>query len=100
MKILFDYQIFKQQSYGGIPRYFTKLTEHLIKLNHEIKIHCPVLCGDKSSMPEVANDAALYFGANEVDRIRYSMESFFENIKKFTWEDCAKTTLEVYKRSN
>ena len=39
---------------------------------------CPVLCGDKSSMPEVANYAALYFDASEVDSIRYSMQSFFE----------------------
>ena len=75
---------------------------------------CPVLCGDKSSMPEVANDAALYFDANEVDSIRYSMQSFFEktiikkkliqrgfeNIKKFTWKSCAKNTLEIYKRGN
>ena len=75
---------------------------------------CPVLCGDKSSMPEVANDAALYFDANEVESIRYSMQSFFEktiikkkliqkgfeNIKKFTWESCAKNTLEIYKRGN
>ena len=75
---------------------------------------CPVLCGDNSSMPEVANDAALYFDANEVESIRYSMQSFFEktiikkkliqrgleNIKKFTWKSCAKNTLEIYKRGN
>ena len=70
MKILFDYQIFQLQSYGGISRYFTKLAESFIKLKHEITIHCPVY------------------------------KSGFENIKKFTWESCAKNTVEIYKRGN
>lgn len=74
---------------------------------------CPVLCGDKSSMPEVANNAALYFDASQVESIKHCMESFynkseiknkliangFENIKKFTWENCAKKTLEIYKKN-
>ena len=73
---------------------------------------CPVLCSDKSSIPEVANNAALYFDASDVDSIKHCMENFFnkseiknklitngfENIKKFKWEDCAKKTLEVYKK--
>jgi len=73
---------------------------------------CPVLCGDKSSIPEVANNAALYFDASDVDSIKHCMENFFnkseiknklitngfENIKKFKWEDCAKKTLEVYRK--
>ena len=46
MKILFDYQIFQLQKYGGVSRYFTKLAESFIKLKHEITIHCPVYKND------------------------------------------------------
>ena len=42
MNILLDYQIFHLQRYGGISRYFSKLSEYLIKLNYNVKIHCPV----------------------------------------------------------
>ena len=46
MKILFDYQIFQLQKYGGVSRYFTKLAESFIKLKHEITIHCPIYKND------------------------------------------------------
>ena len=38
MKIAFDYQIFSQQSYGGISRYFNALALKFSKLDHDIKI--------------------------------------------------------------
>jgi glycosyltransferase involved in cell wall biosynthesis len=38
MKIAFDYQIFSQQSYGGISRYYNSLALNLSKLNHDITI--------------------------------------------------------------
>ena len=75
---------------------------------------CPVLCGNNSSLPEVANNAALYFDADEVDSIKNKMEIFLdnfeikaklindglENIKQFSWENCANKTLDVYKKKN
>ena len=67
-----------------------------------------------SSLPEVANNAALYFDADEVDSIKNKMEIFLdnfeikaklindglENIKQFSWENCANKTLDVYKKKN
>ena len=38
MKIAFDYQIFSQQSYGGISRYYKNLAAELLKLEQKISI--------------------------------------------------------------
>ena len=38
MKIAFDYQIFSQQSFGGISRYFNSLALKFSKSDHDIKI--------------------------------------------------------------
>lgn len=42
MKIAFDYQVFSQQSYGGISRYFAKLAAALGDLGDEPKIFSPI----------------------------------------------------------
>ncbi len=34
MKVVFDYQIFSSQSYGGISRYFVELANHLISTDN------------------------------------------------------------------
>ena len=38
MKIAFDYQVFAQQSYGGISRYYKNLAAELLKLEQKISI--------------------------------------------------------------
>ena len=38
MKIAFDYQIFSQQSYGGISRYYNRLATELLKLEQDVAI--------------------------------------------------------------
>jgi len=38
MKIAFDQQIFNLQAYGGISRYYAKLSEELLALNEDVKI--------------------------------------------------------------
>jgi len=38
MKIAFDYQIFSQQSYGGISRYYNTLASNLSRLDQDISI--------------------------------------------------------------
>ena len=38
MKIAFDYQIFSQQSYGGISRYYSRLATELLKLEQDVSI--------------------------------------------------------------
>lgn len=45
MKIVFDYQIFASQQYGGISRYFMKLAEHVTQnrnLSANVKILAPL----------------------------------------------------------
>ena len=42
MKIVFDYEIFYQQKYGGISTYFTNLGLELLKKNIDINFICPI----------------------------------------------------------
>ena len=74
---------------------------------------CPVVCSGTSSIPEVVGDAAVLFDPYSVDsmmeciertlidsRARESMSSKgFERIQAFSWEKCAKETLDVYKEA-
>ncbi|MDD5083610.1 MAG: glycosyltransferase family 1 protein [Candidatus Moranbacteria bacterium] len=68
----------------------------------------PVICSNNSSLPEVGGDAALYFEALNVSELASRIESLwteeslcaamirrgYENIKKFSWDKCAKETME------
>jgi glycosyltransferase involved in cell wall biosynthesis len=72
---------------------------------------CPVVCSNSSSMPEVVGDAAVMVSPLSVDEIREGIESVvFDSslrahlIKKgkeragfFSWEACARSTLNVYR---
>jgi glycosyltransferase involved in cell wall biosynthesis len=42
MKIVFDHQIFTLQSYGGISRYFVRLTQGLMTLGQETDVVAPI----------------------------------------------------------
>jgi glycosyltransferase involved in cell wall biosynthesis len=42
MRIAFDYQIFAQQTYGGISRYFTRLAQGLLDFDQRVKIFAPI----------------------------------------------------------
>jgi len=71
----------------------------------------PVICSKNSSLPEVSGDAALYFEDNDAndlaDKIKLIatdknlrqeyMKKGLEQIKNFSWEKCAKETLEYLK---
>ena len=63
---------------------------------------CPVICQKKSSIPEVANDSAIYIDSNSLDEsielikqlendVFYSqiVKKGLENAKRFSWEKCA-----------
>ena len=70
----------------------------------------PVLCSNTSSLPEVADDAALFFNPDEPEEISLTIDRFLqssesrnkligkglERLKKFSWDRCAKQTLNVY----
>jgi len=72
---------------------------------------CPVLCSNRSSIPEVVGDAGLYFDPESVDSIADAMErvaavaEFREDLsargreraKLFSWDRCAARTMEVYR---
>ena len=69
----------------------------------------PVICANRSSLPEVAGPAALYFDPESVPEISAAMERLLtdadlrlqlaaqgkERIKQFSWETCARATLEA-----
>jgi glycosyltransferase involved in cell wall biosynthesis len=69
----------------------------------------PVMTSNNSSLPEVAGDAALLVDPHDVDAIAAAMARLatdealraelvrrgFENVKRFSWEKCARETLAV-----
>ncbi len=67
---------------------------------------CPVLTSNVSSMPEVAGKGALFVDPDSTDSIiegirgivgirEELIEAGFKNVRKFSWEKCARQTLEV-----
>lgn len=75
---------------------------------------CPVVCGDRSSMVEVAGDAAQTFDPTKPSSLRRVLRLVFNDSKlrlelsrkglkraeEFSWEKTAKKTIEVYKKYN
>lgn len=73
---------------------------------------CPVICSSTSSLPEVAGDAALQVHPEDVaalsdamarleddpDLRRELVERGFVNLRRFSWERCARTVLQVLER--
>ncbi len=69
----------------------------------------PVITSNTSSLPEVAGDAALLVDPQDVDAIAEAMYRLVtepelaaelrrrgkENVKRFSWEKCARETLAV-----
>jgi glycosyltransferase involved in cell wall biosynthesis len=72
---------------------------------------CPVICSNRSSIPEIAGTAGIYFNPESVDELQIVLEkALFEDSllkeagargidrnKQFSWDLCAKETLEVYR---
>lgn len=72
---------------------------------------CPVICSNSSSLPEVVGEAAELFEPTSVDSLVVAIEKVFysseyasnlveqgyQQVKKFSWERCAKETLDLYK---
>jgi len=69
----------------------------------------PVICSDNSSLPEIAGGAGLLVDPNNIQEIAEAMNKVlnnadfreemikrgFENVKKFSWEKCARETMDV-----
>ncbi len=73
---------------------------------------CPVICSSTSSLPEVAGDGALLIEPTDTAGLAAAMarladdpalraslvERGFANLKRFSWEACARTVLGVFER--
>jgi glycosyltransferase involved in cell wall biosynthesis len=71
----------------------------------------PVACSNSTALPEVAGDAALYFDPRSTEDIAAALKRIcedpalrksliakgYENIKRFSWTESARKTLEVYR---
>jgi glycosyltransferase involved in cell wall biosynthesis len=72
----------------------------------------PVVCSRAASLPEVAGDAAEYFETTSAGDLAAAMERVLgsperqaelrrgglERVKRFSWGECARLTLEVYRK--
>jgi glycosyltransferase involved in cell wall biosynthesis len=73
----------------------------------------PVACSDRTSLPEVAGDAALMFDPDRPEEIAAAMERLlaggdeverlraagYERARRFTWDETARLTAEAYERA-
>lgn len=78
------------------------------------KFNCPVICSNSSSLPEVAGDGAILVNPESIDEIVKAMVKLAEDdilrdkliykgkeqLKKFSWEKCARETLVIFKEIN
>lgn len=77
-----------------------------------MRSQCPVFCSNIDVFKEIAAESAEYFNPSDIDEMKHKLENLvfstsrLENLKKlgyerslkFTWQECAKKTLEVYKK--
>ncbi len=69
----------------------------------------PVICSNTSSLPEISGESALMVDPYSVENMVEALEKMsgddkyresminkgFENIKRFSWEKCAKKTADI-----
>jgi glycosyltransferase involved in cell wall biosynthesis len=74
---------------------------------------CPVASSNMASLPEILGDAALYFNPNDKADIFLKLDRLYsdsdlrevlikkghQQIKRYSWQECARQTLEVYKKA-
>lgn len=72
---------------------------------------CPVVSSDKTCLPEVLGEAALYFNPDDKEDMKKKIERIigdedlrvdlikkgYEQVKKYSWWECARKTLDAYK---
>lgn len=73
---------------------------------------CPVICSDKTSLPEVGGNTVVYFDGNNAQDLADKMfkvltgtkfkksliKKGLKRIKEFSWEKTAQKTIEAYKK--
>jgi len=74
---------------------------------------CPVITSNVTSIPEVAGDAAIQVSPLDIEEIHVAMENLIdsqelrnqliqkglERAKQFSWQNCAKQTLDIYRKT-
>lgn len=77
-----------------------------------MSLGCPVVCSDRTSIPEVAGDAAVYFDPESTDDILEKLEltlfssstlqdlrtKGYNRAQLFSWGACARETMRVYQK--
>jgi len=72
---------------------------------------CPVITANSTSLPEVAGDAAILVDPYDIDELNWQLQQVIsdaklrdnlvfkglERVKSFSWDNCAKKTMEIYK---
>lgn len=72
--------------------------------------NCPVVCSNCTSLPEIADDAAVYFDPKSENEIRESVKKVIyddslredlaqkgaKRLEKFSWKETARQTKEIY----
>lgn len=73
---------------------------------------CPVACSNRSSMPEIAGEAAVYFNPESSEDMRFTLEEVIdseeklallrdrgrERVDRYSWENCIENTVKIYKK--
>ena len=84
-----------------------------IPILEAMSFDCPVVCSNAGSIPEVASNAAELFDPRSPNDLEKAIERVLNNtslrqtlimagrerIKLFSWEQCSRETLEVYRRT-
>lgn len=83
-----------------------------LPLLEAMKCGTPIITSNSSSMPEIAGGSAIYIDPNDKHTIVTAMEKIEDTtqsrkladnsriqIKKFNWDECAKSTLELIKET-
>lgn len=84
-----------------------------IPLLEAMSNNCPVVCSNAGSIPEVAGIAAAFFDPEDIGSMRDVIEKIIQSnelltdlrqkgakrIRSFSWEKCARETLNVYEKS-
>ncbi|KZE69020.1 hypothetical protein AWM68_01770 [Fictibacillus phosphorivorans] len=80
-----------------------------IPLVEAMKAHCPIVCSDRASIPEIVGNAAIHFNPEDPEDIALKVLNMsdsqirkrlikqgIERSRMFSWENCAKETLNVF----
>ena len=73
---------------------------------------CPVVSSNKTCLPEVLGDAAIYFNPDNEKEMQSQIERIikdgdlradlikkgYEQVKNYSWRECARETLEIYQK--